>query len=220
MEFDLENFQTLEDLFIQDPLALNYGQPDNQTNLLHQLADMEADQMDEDIRYDANVTEELAIELESAETTFMNAREVELKLELEADTFAMAQLAGVKAPEQIMDALMNASEIDASEVDMSKVTWFDAPDIVQYTDPVGNTFETVSFETSGEVIEKEVLPIPSLAPTPEEFLIIEAEINQEIIEEEALFDVSKMEIIKDNDFDFDLSLDDDEVKPTTDGYFL
>ena len=220
MEFDLENFQTLEDLSIQDPLALNYGQPENQTNILHQLADMEADQIDEDIRYDANVTEELATQLHLAETTFMNARALELKLELEADTFAMAQLSGVKAPEEFINALINAPEIDASEVDMSKVTWFDAPDIVQYTDPVGNTFETVSFETSGEVIEKEVLPIPSLAPTPEEFLLIEAEINQEIIEEEALFDVSKMEIIKDNDFDFDLSLDDDEVKPTTDGYFL
>jgi hypothetical protein len=221
MEFDLENFQTIEieDEAI-DPLALNYGQPENQTNILHQLADMEADQIDEDIRYDANVTEELATQLHLAETTFMNARALELKLELEADTFAMAQLAGVKAPEEFINALMNAPEIDASEVDMSKVTWFDAPDIIQYTDPVGNTFETVSFETSGEVIEKEVLPIPSLAPTPEEFLIIEAEINQEIIEEEALFDVSKMEIIKDNDFDFDLSLDDDEVKPTTDGYFL
>jgi hypothetical protein len=228
MEFDLENFQTLEDLFIQDPLALNYGQPDNQTNLLHQLADMEADQMDEDIRYDANVTKELAAELELAETTFMNAREVELKLEdvlpqaridtYVAQGFIEAQFSGVKAPEQIMDALMNASEIDASEVDMSKVTWFDAPDIVQYTDPVGNTFETVSFETSGEVIEKEVLPIPSLAPTPEEFLIIEAEINQEIIEEEALFDVP--ETFVDDDFNLDLDDDDDDNKPTTDGYFL
>lgn len=205
MEFDLENFQTLEDLSIQDPLALNYGQPDNQTNLLHQLADMEADQIDEDIRYDANVTEELAAELELAETTFMNAREVELKLELEADTFAMAQLAGVKAPEEIMNALMNAPEIDASEVDMSQVTWFDAPDIVQYIDPVGNTFEAPIVQTT-------------LAPTPEEFLIIESEINQEIIEEEALFDVSKIEIAPSNDFD--LNLDDDDDQPTTDGYFL
>lgn len=210
MEFDLENFQTLEDLFIQDPLALNYGQPDNQTNLLHQLADMEADQMDEDIRYDANVTKELATQLHLAETTFMNARELELQNE-----FAMAQLSGVKAPEDIV------IHVESDQEYLERVADIEGePEIILYTDPVGNTFETVSFETSGEVIEKEVLPIPSLAPTPEEFLIIEAEINQEIIEEEALFDISKMEIIKDNDFDFDLSLDDDEVKPTTDGYFL
>lgn len=216
MEFDLENFQTIEieDKSI-DPLALNYGQPENQTNILHQLADMEADQMDEDIRYDANVTEELATELHLAETTFMNARELELKNELEEDTFAMAQLSGVKAPENIVIYVESDQEYLERVADIEG-----EPEIILYTDSVGNTFETVSFETSGEVIEKEVLPIPSLAPTPEEFLIIEAEINQEIIEEEALFDVSKMEIIKDNDFDFDLSLDDDEVKPTTDGYFL
>jgi hypothetical protein len=66
----------------------------NQTNLLDQIADLEADQMDEDVRYDA--AEILA------ETTFMNARELELQNELEADTFAMAQLAGVKAPEDII----------------------------------------------------------------------------------------------------------------------
>jgi len=223
MEFDLDNFQTIEDTEeeVIDQLLLNYGQPENKTNLLHQLMDLDDDVETIDLLLDANVTEELATELHLAETTFMNARALELKLELEADTFAMAQLSGVKAPKEIMDALMNATEIDASEIDMSKVTWIDAPDIVQYTDPAGNTFETVSFETSGEVIEKEVLPIPSLAPTPEEFLLIEEEINQEIIEEEALFDVSKMEIAANNDFDFNLDLDtDEEVKTNTDGYFL
>ena len=33
-----------------------------------------------------------------------------------------------KMPQEIMDAIMNAPEMDASEVDMSKVTWVDAPD--------------------------------------------------------------------------------------------
>ena len=33
-----------------------------------------------------------------------------------------------KAPKEIIDAIMNAPEMDASEVDMSKVTWVDAPD--------------------------------------------------------------------------------------------
>lgn len=92
----------------------------NQTNILDQIADLEADQMDEDVRYDAAETKELATE--------MNARELELQNELEADTFAMAQLAGVKVPEEIMNALMNAPEIDASEIDMSEVTWV-TPDV-------------------------------------------------------------------------------------------
>jgi hypothetical protein len=51
-----------------------------------------------------------------------------------------------------MDALMNATETDASEVDMSKVTWVDDSDTVQYTDPAGNTFEALDF---GDVVNEE-----------------------------------------------------------------
>ena len=164
MEFDLENFQTFEELVIEDPLALNYGQPKNQTNILDQIA-------------------ELANELEISD----------IEIHIESDE----------------EYAQRVVEIEGE------------PEIVLYTDPVGNTFETVSFETNGEVIEKEVFPIPSLSPTPEEFLLIEEEINQEIIEEEALFDVSKMEIVANNDFDFNLNLDtDEEIKTNTDGYFL
>jgi hypothetical protein len=108
----------------------------NQTNLLDQIAEVEEIQIhiESDEEYAQRVAEiegepeELAAELHLAETTFMNARELELQNELEEDTFAMAQLSGVKAPEEIMDALMNAPEIDASDVDMSQVTWV-APDV-------------------------------------------------------------------------------------------
>ena len=72
----------------------------------------------------------------------------ELTTNQETDEFSKAQLEGVQAPEEFIDALVNAPEMDASEVDMSKVTWVDAPEsvkaveeIVEYTDPVGNTFE-------------------------------------------------------------------------------
>jgi hypothetical protein len=214
MEFDLENFQTLEDLFIQDPLALNYGQPDNQTNLLHQLADMEADQMDEDVRYaeaelsDNQVVQngsDFDIDLHQSEEIILDTNEAEKNV-LTEDELAH-QLYGVD----------NDIEVSFHPAEQEIKDCIDEI-VVQYTDPVGNTFETVSFETSGEVIEKEVLPIPSLAPTPEEFLIIEAEINQEIIEEEALFDVPKTFV--DDDFNLDLDDDDDNNKPTTDGYFL
>jgi hypothetical protein len=36
-----------------------------------------------------------------------------------------------KLPQEIIDALMNAPEMDASEIDMSKVTWVDAPETVK-----------------------------------------------------------------------------------------
>jgi len=238
-------------------LENNYGQPDNQTNILNQIADLEADQIDEDVRYEAAETEELASELHLAETTFMNAREVELKNELEdvlpqarIDTyveqgFIEGQLAGVKAPEEIMDALMNAPEIDASEVDMSQVTWFDAPDIVQYIDPVGNTFEaplmsaevivfdlskpdepvtdlqefnrlmdtvdTVAEEVEEdlpvEVLIEQINTVPSLEPTNEEYLLIEKELDQEIINVESLFETAKPPVTTGILDDWDLSVD-------------
>ena len=42
-----------------------------------------------------------------------------------------APVVETKAPQEFIDALMNAPEIDASEVDMSKVTWIDAPETVK-----------------------------------------------------------------------------------------
>jgi hypothetical protein len=36
-----------------------------------------------------------------------------------------------KAPQEFIDALVNAPEMEASEVDMSKVTWVDAPETVK-----------------------------------------------------------------------------------------
>jgi hypothetical protein len=203
MEFDLMNFQTVEDEVVEDQLALNYGQPDNQTNLLHQLADMEADQIDEDIRYDANVTEELAVELELAETTFMNAREIELKLELEADTFAMAQLSGVKAPEDIEIHIESDLEYFQRVAELEGEA-----EIVQYVDPAGNTFEAP------------IVKVNTLEPTPEEHVLFEQELLEEIIEEEALFDIAKIETVASFDDDWDLSLDtEDEVKDSG-NYFL
>ena len=205
MEFDLENFQTIEELVIEDPLTLNYGQPKNQTNILDQIAEF------------ANELEisDIEIHIESDEEYAQRVVEIEGKLELE--------MVDPKTEEELVteyNLIHDDSQMNIEYLTREEVVDRYGEDIVQYIDPVGNTFETVSFETYGEVIEKEVLPIPSLTPTPEEFLLIEEEINQEIIEEEeALFDVSKMEIAADKGFNWDLSLD-NEDKTKTDDYFL
>jgi hypothetical protein len=116
---------------VTDPL---YEVP-NQTNILDQIADLEADQIDEDIRY---------AEAES-EIIDLDAEEDEAWEELEAagiiapiveytdpagNTFE-APVVQTKAPQEFIDALMNAPETDASEIDMSKVTWVDAPETVK-----------------------------------------------------------------------------------------
>jgi hypothetical protein len=187
MEFDLENFQTVEDTEeeVIDQLLLNYGQPENQTNLLHQLMELD----DVVVAEIEEESEELAVELHLAETTFMNARALELKLELEADTFAMAQFTW-KAPDVAGEFTLKQEET------------------IQYTDSVGNTFEAPIVQVT-------------LEPTPEEYLLMEVEVAQEIIEEEALFDISKMEVAANKGFDWDLSLDtEDEEEKSSGDYFL
>jgi len=188
MEFDLMNFQTVEDTEeeVIDQLLLNYGQPENQTNLLHQLMELD----DVVVAEIEEESEELTAELHLAETTFMNARELELKNELEADTFAVAQFTW-KAPDVAGEFTLKQEET------------------IQYTDSIGNTFEAPIVQVT-------------LEPTSEEYLLMEAEVAQEIIEEEALFDISKMEVAAGKGFDWDLSLEneDEEEKDNTGDYFL
>ena len=87
---------------VTDPL---YVVP-NQTNILDQIAEVEE--------------ESLSITLtETVEYT-----------DPQGNTFE-APVVGTKAPQEFIDALMNAPEIDASEIDMSKVTWVDAPEAVK-----------------------------------------------------------------------------------------
>jgi hypothetical protein len=100
-----------------DPL---YTVP-NQTNILDQIADLEADQMDEDIRYAA---------AEEKIPNFPITDDVVQYTDPVGNTFE-APVVGTKAPQEFIDALMNAPEIDASEIDMSKVTWVDAPETVK-----------------------------------------------------------------------------------------
>jgi len=89
----------------------------NQISLLDQIADMEADMMDEDVRYAANDEEEIYDEIEIEELT-------------------------LEQPEE---------------------------SILQYTDKDGNTFESIEFHNAA--VET------SLAPTPEEYELYEADLN-------------------------------------------
>ena len=215
-EFDLGPKTILiEEVLNIDPLLLNPGQ----TNILDQIADMEADQMDEDARYasfedveihetaieeiiiESDNIEELAIELELAETTFMNARELELQNELEEDNFAMAQLAGVKAPEDIV------IHVESDQEYLERVADIEGePEIILYTDPVGNTFEApIVIESFNETLEIKLVEPVDNEPTVEE--LIWGTTDTVIIEEIAVTEVIQPTVIVD-DFDFDLGSDD------------
>jgi len=77
--------------------------------------------------------------------------------------------------EDIKYAMMEAPEVDFATIDPSVVTWFNIeetvdedgekqvtfkeaePDVIQYTDPAGNTFEALDFHNT--VVEEEVAPV-------------------------------------------------------------
>lgn len=181
MEFDLMNFQTVENTEdeIIDQLLLNYGQPENQTNILHQLMELD---------------------------------DLPFPIYIESDSEYVERVAQIEGELEIID-LDDEEDEDWDKLEslgiITPYVSHDPEEIIQYIDPAGNTFEAPVVKTT------------TLEPTPEEYLLIEAEINQEIIEEESLFDVSKLEITSDKGFDWDLSLDtEDKEEKNTDNYFL
>lgn len=154
-EFDLSTPVTLADKPVLDlsiPLDPLYEVP-NQTNILDQIAETEvpsetwADLEAQDIK-----TEQIIIEDEKQSDAFIGFEEdAALMMEAYQEDVANGEYPGAelevveytdpagntfelpsietKAPQEFTDALMNAPEIDASEVDMSKVTWIDAPEV-------------------------------------------------------------------------------------------
>jgi hypothetical protein len=136
-------------------------------------------------------------------------------------TNILDQIAEIEAeetiPSEISEAMMNAPEVDFATIDPSVVTWFDKvetvdedgetqvtfkevePDVVQYTDPAGNTFEAIDFHNAvtaeEEVIEEEVVAV---AP------------------ERVKFSVDNTE---EAELDFDLNFEDD-AEDTSDQFFL
>jgi hypothetical protein len=103
----------------------------------------------------------------------------------EADEFSMAQLAGVKAPEDVVqegsdfDIDLHQSEEIIEDVIEAEEVPFDIDgddDVVQYTDPVGNVFEVPDLKIdivdlnettkAAILVQEEHL---SLEPTPEDY---------------------------------------------------
>jgi hypothetical protein len=221
MEFDLENFQTIEvtELLI-DPLTTNYGEPENQTNLLVQIAEETGD--NSILQAQPFIIEKKAFENITNITvqyplTPEDAFQKETIPELTENELA-SQLYGVDNNIEVIHDL--DAEEDQEWEDFELAGTITPIEYKAENSVVGNDLEIKYQDPAGNIFEAPIVQA-TLKPTPEEFLLIEEEINQEIIEEEALFDVSKMEIVANNDFDFDLDLDtDEEVKTNTDGYFL
>jgi hypothetical protein len=111
---------------IEDPLASNYGQPENQTNLLVQIAEVEAEQ---------KVVQE---EVENEEVLHQHEEEVEdviedIELPFDIDADDDAVLGSILVPIEKPEPPITIEEyLDHKE---------SSDETVVYTDPVGNVFE-------------------------------------------------------------------------------
>jgi hypothetical protein len=124
----------------------------NQISLLDQIADMEADMMDEDARYAANDEEERVLtEDELAHQLYGVDNDIEVS---------------IAAPE---NEELNEEEV-IDEIEIEELT-LEQPEesILQYTDKDGNTFEAIEFHNAA--VES------SLEPSPEEYELYEADLN-------------------------------------------
>jgi hypothetical protein len=132
-EFDLANFVEGAELVPVDQLELNYGQPENQLNILTEIekaeeeaelsqlaierdnmqADIEADILDEDIRYAANYD---AVFYEDPAGNTFEAPVVKVESELELPSFDEIVFQGLKDMDEALaekKALEEALEIEA-----------------------------------------------------------------------------------------------------------
>jgi hypothetical protein len=132
-EFDLANFVEDAELVPIDQLELNYGEPENQLNILTEIekaeenallselaierdnmeADIEADILDEDIRYAANYD---AVFYEDPAGNTFEAPVVEVESELELPSFDKIVFQGLKDMDESLaekKALEEALEVEA-----------------------------------------------------------------------------------------------------------
>ena len=175
-----------------DPLTTNYGEPENQTNLLVQIAEVTGD-----------------------DSVLLTAQDQVNEIH----EFSMAQLAGVKAPEDL-DAEEDAdwNKLEVVELTEELVAETLAPmfeerteEVVTYIDPVGNTFEApvVEIETpKSEFAEEDNFSLDEDLPSLAVNEVLEDVVNLNVL--------PVAEVEEEDDFSFDLDLDESGDDDTPD----
>ena len=126
----------------------------NQISLLDQIADMEADMMDEDVRY--------------AEAELADNQVVQKGSDFDIDLHQFEEI--ILEANEAEETVLNEEEEIYNEIEVEELT-IEQPEesILQYTDKDGNTFEAIEFHNAA--VES------SLEPTPEEYKLYEADLN-------------------------------------------
>jgi hypothetical protein len=214
---------------VVDELENNYGQPENQTNLLVQIAEITGDESLLAAQYP--VTEEEAFQLSDNQV-------VQEEVEIEPVVHQSEEMI-LDANEAEEDHIIIDDEIWTTEEEPQKIATI-LDETIQYTDPVGNTFEApvvpcVGYDTETEKdLEEEIREtevknfLEEVAPEVDfslahddesidqmvaDYEMMEAIESSEGTPIEANLDnvpVEKKEEIIDNSFDLDFVSDDTE----------
>jgi hypothetical protein len=181
-----------------DPLTTNYGEPENQTNLLVQIAEETGDDSVLKAQYPVLEKDAFEIHIESDQEYLERVVEIEGEPEIidldaeEDEEWETLEAAGIITP------------CIAHDVETEK----EEETIVQYTDPVGNTFELPSIQ-------------PEVAPNRVKFAIDETEEESPIIIEEKIEEILTPTPLEkeDDDFDITFDLDNDTINTDHDEFF-
>jgi hypothetical protein len=167
-----------------DPLTTNYGEPENQTNLLVQIAEETGDDSVLKAQYPVLEKDAFEIHVESDQEYLERVVKIEGEPEIidldaeEDEKWETLEAAGIITP------------CIAHDVETEK----EEETIVQYTDPVGNTFELPSIQ-------------PEVAPNRVKFAIDETKEESPIIIEEKIEEVLVPTPLEKEEDDFDITFD-------------
>jgi hypothetical protein len=196
-------------LYVATPIVTESEFVDpNQISLLDQIADLEADQMDEDVRYaaaeqaDNEVVQE---EIENDVVLHQSEEIIENVIEAEEVPFDIDE-----DDDAVLDSLLvpieNNEPIVEEEISPENSTSiFPQDETVEYTDPAGNTFEAPIVIDNFQTLE----------PTPEEHALFEEEeispwadddgVDNSLIEPAQSADLSVIQAEDDDAFDLDFN---------------
>ena len=171
----------------------------NQISLLDQIADMEADMMDEDIRYAANEIEETILtEHELAHQLYGVDNDIEVS---------------IPAPE---NKELNEEEEIYNEIEVEELTLQQPEEsILQYTDKDGNTFESIEFHNA--VVEPSLEIHKQFEDDMEQDMSIEEKDNLQDFADLNVLDENPNKVKSlDSDFDLDFISTEDNTNKEED----
>jgi len=171
-------------------LENNYGQPDNQTNILNQIADLEADQIEE--------TEDIVIYVESDQEYLERVAEIEGEPEIILYTDPVGNT---------FEAPLISAEVIVFDLSKPDEPVTDLQEFNRLMDTVDTVAEEVEEDLPIHELIDQINTVPSLEPTNEEYLLIEKELDQEIINVESLFETAKPPVVTGILDEWDLSVD-------------